>query len=374
MTVGEVIGGYTVLEDFRVVGAGLSEWTFAERGGREYFLKRFLSPTYPDDAAPGSAQTKARKRARCAAFEAHHRGMIAALGPVTRYGGNLIATLDFFRHGAKYYKVTEKIPIAGFDAVQIATMAFPAKLVLLKTVAHSLRILHTLDIVHGDLKPSNILIKKTELGHTTKLIDFDNSYIVGKPPPPDEIVGTMNYYSPELVRYIRGEGAATELTAAADIFALGLIFTEYLAGAMPTIPAPYREAAVAVLNGAALTVPPVPAPGVPESVVELVGAMMSADPAKRPSIGEVHAGLMGVGKAPTTVAKLPGRPAPVPTVPPSAIPTTGRSSVLRGKGLRVATGTRLPRPVPSESSSGTAGLVGRMVGTLMDRLERGGRR
>lgn len=98
---GDVVGGYRLLEDFRVVGAGLSEWTFAERDGREFFLKRFLSPTYPDDAAPGSATTKARKRARCAAFEAHHRGMQVALAPVTRYGGNLIATLDFFREGAK---------------------------------------------------------------------------------------------------------------------------------------------------------------------------------------------------------------------------------------------------------------------------------
>ena len=60
---GDTVGGYRLLEDFRVVGAGLSEWTFAERDGRTYFIKRFLSPTYPDDAAPGSAKTKARKRA-----------------------------------------------------------------------------------------------------------------------------------------------------------------------------------------------------------------------------------------------------------------------------------------------------------------------
>ena len=94
---GDVVNGYRLLEDFRVVGAGLSEWTFAERGGRDFFIKRFLSPTYPDDDAPGSERTKAKKRARCAAFEAHHRGIQAAMAPLTTYGGNLIATLDFFR-------------------------------------------------------------------------------------------------------------------------------------------------------------------------------------------------------------------------------------------------------------------------------------
>src|ERR671913_2278828 len=146
MKAGDVINGYTILEDFKVVGAGLSQWTFAERGGRQFFLKQFLSPTYPDDAAPGSPRTKARKRARCAAFEAHHRGIQAAMAPLTSYGGNLIATLDFFRHGAKYYKVTEKVDTAGLEPRDVARLGFPAQLVLLKTVAHSLRILHNLDI------------------------------------------------------------------------------------------------------------------------------------------------------------------------------------------------------------------------------------
>ena len=54
MKAGDIVNGYTVLEDFKVVGAGLSKWTFAERGGRPFFIKEFLSPTYPDEYAPGS--------------------------------------------------------------------------------------------------------------------------------------------------------------------------------------------------------------------------------------------------------------------------------------------------------------------------------
>jgi len=246
---GDVLNGYRLLEDFRVVGAGLSEWSFAERGGREFFIKRFLSPTYPEADAPGSERIKAKKRARCAAFEAHHRGIQAAMAPLTTYGGNLIATLDFFRIGAKYYKVTEKVDVAGLQTRDVAALDFPAQLVLLKTVAHSLKILHDLRIVHSDLKPSNVLVKRTELGYTTKLIDFDSSYIAGNPPPPEEIVGTMNYYSPELVRYIQGSAAPGELTEASDIFALGLIYAEYLTGAMPPFDPAHHEPAIAVLHG-----------------------------------------------------------------------------------------------------------------------------
>jgi len=326
MKTGDTVGGYTLLEDFRVVGAGLSEWTFAERDGREYFLKRFLSPTYPDDAAPGSATTKARKRAKCAAFESHHRGIAAALAPITSYGGNLIATLDFFRDGAKYYKVTEKVDPAGLDTEGIARLDFSVRMVLLKTVAHSLKILHDMDIVHSDLKPSNVLIKQTELGYTTKLIDFDSSYIVGSPPPPDEIVGTMNYYSPELVRYIQGTAEAAELTTASDIFALGLIYAEYLTGSLPPFDPAYREAAIAVLSGVPLALP---AASTPESIAALVQKMLLADPAARPTIEQVHATLMGWRSGAATTA------APMPS-PPAVVEGAVVTSSLRGRGVRLA--------------------------------------
>ena len=361
---GDVLNGYRLLEDFRVVGAGLSEWSFAERGGRIFFIKRFLSPTYPEADAPGSERIKAKKRARCAAFEAHHRGIQAAMAPLTTYGGNLIATLDFFRIGAKYYKVTEKVDVAGLQTRDIAALDFPAQLVLLKTVAHSLKILHDLRIVHSDLKPGNVLVKRTELGYTTKLIDFDSSYIAGNPPPPKEIVGTMNYYSPELVRYIQGSAAPGELTGASDIFALGLIYAEYLTGAMPPFDPAYHEPAVAVLHGQPLKPGPSRAP---TPITDLVERMLLPDPAARPSVAQVHSTLMSLrgAAAPSMTARapVPIRPPVVPrdsatTATTTSSPTSGprpvpggAPSVLRGKGVRIAGGTTATgAPVPAASA------------------------
>jgi len=401
---GDVLNGYRLLEDFRVVGAGLSEWSFAERGGRIFFIKRFLSPTYPEADAPGSERIKAKKRARCAAFEAHHRGIQAAMAPLTTYGGNLIATLDFFRVGAKYYKVTEKVDVSGLQTRDVAALDFPAQLVLLKTVAHSLKILHDLHIVHSDLKPNNVLIKRTELGHTTKLIDFDSSYIVGNPPPPEDIVGTMNYYSPELVRYIQGSAVPGELTEASDIFALGLIYAEYLTGTMPPFDPTHREAAIAVLHGQPLKMGPSRAP---TAVVDLIERMLLLDAAARPRVAEVHATLMGLrggGAAPTTArAPVPIRTTVAPRETASAATTgspptaaarrssVGAPSVLRGKGVRIATGTTAaeapptpspppappaprasppPPPTPSEPAPDHPGVRGRaLLGRLLGKRD-----
>jgi hypothetical protein len=67
MKAGDVVNGYTILEDFRVVGAGLSKWTFAAKDGREYFIKEFLSPTYPDETR------RAAPRRRCESAGAARR-------------------------------------------------------------------------------------------------------------------------------------------------------------------------------------------------------------------------------------------------------------------------------------------------------------
>lgn len=342
MRAGEVINGYTILEDFKVVGAGLSKWTFAQRDGREYFIKEFLSPTYPDANAPGSEKTKAKKRARCARFEAHHRGIQKALAPLSTYGGNLIVTLDFFRWGAKYYKVTEKVDVEGLEPTDIAAMDFRTQLVLLKTVAHSLKILHDLRIVHSDMKPSNVLVKRTEVGYTTKLVDFDSAYVAGSPPPPEDIVGTINYYSPELLGYIQQAGVAPgDLGVASDVFALGLIYCEYLTGAAPPFDvARFHEPAVAIRSGQVLRMP---RGGIPSEVADLVDRMLEGDPTRRPTIGTVHATLMAL--RPSAGTDEGGMTA-----------AFSRPSMLRGKGIRTALKRSATADTPASS-----GLVGKLL-------------
>ena len=117
----------------------------------------------------------------------------------------------------------------------------------------------------------------------------------------------MNYYSPELVGYIQDTGtAAHQLTQKADIFALGLIYAEYLTGALPAFDAArYQYAGVAARTGEILRLPPTT---LPTSVVELVDRMLLADPGARPTIAEVHTALLGIRTAATTTAVLTAAP------------------------------------------------------------------
>jgi serine/threonine protein kinase len=295
--------------------------------------------------------------------------MQKALAPLSTYGGNLIVTLDFFRWGAKYYKVTEKVDAEDLGPGGIAALGLRSQLVLMKSVAHSLKILHDLRIVHGDLKPSNILVKRTELGFTSKLIDFDSSYIAGNPPPFTEIVGTINYYSPELLGYIQDVGVQPgELGVASDIFALGLIYTEFLTGAVPPFDtATYHEPAVAVRSGETLHIR---RDGIAPTLADLVDAMLLAESTQRPTIGQVHATLMGIRQPSTPL--IPAAPTTIRSsrsTMKSPTPTAAPSGALRGKGLRI-TDIASPTGSGSESAQPPRGLVGKLVGKLTKRPPR----
>lgn len=346
---GDVLNGYTMLADFSSAGAGLSRWAFATKGGREYFVKEFLAPTYPEDDAPGSEKIKAKKRARCRVFETQHLTMQAALAPLSAHGGNLIVTLDFFRAGAKYYKITERVHAEDLDVAGIAALPFRQRLVLMKSVAHSLKILHDLHIVHSDLKPDNVMVKRTELGYTSKLIDFDSSYIAGRPPAATEIVGTINYYSPELLSYIQEDGTeGSQLGTASDVFALGLIYSEFLTGRLPKYDPGYGEPAVAVRSGVVLKIDRF---GIDPALADLVDRMMLVDPKLRPTIGEVHTTLMGV--------RLPGA---APATAPTGAPASAPSGALRGKLIGSAAKSPTPGAAAPPAAPPTSGLKGKLIG------------
>jgi eukaryotic-like serine/threonine-protein kinase len=286
---GEIIKGYTILQDFTTAGGGLSKWTFARKNGREYFFKEFLAPKYPTKDAPGSQETKLRKRQACEVFEQHQKSLIRQINEKCSLGGNLVFTVDFFRNESKYYKVTEKVDVASLNISEIAVLPLPTRVLILKTIAHSLNILHKAEVVHGDLKPDNILIKQTKTSsYTAKLIDFDSSYFSGNPPElSEDVVGDMVFYSPELASYIRQDKKikAKDLTVKSDIFALGLLFSQYLSGSLPQFDqTKYAYPCLAVLAKENLLIS---AENLPEELLKIIQSMLQLDYRLRPSVSEI---------------------------------------------------------------------------------------
>jgi len=230
-------GRYKLLSEFQNANSGNARWSFVldEITGKEYFIKEFLSPRFPLPDAPGSKKVIERKKQRCLDFEKRQIHLKDTIFAKTASGGNLITTIDFFRVDSKYYKISEKVVISHLSIVEVAKLKLEEKMLLMKTVAHSLKILHNLNILHADLKPDNVLIKTTDKGlHTTKLIDFDDSFFMDDIPKSiDDIVGTMLYYSPEIATAMEKDDTSV-LTLKSDIYTLGLIYCQYLTGELPS--------------------------------------------------------------------------------------------------------------------------------------------
>ncbi len=343
MRKGAIINGYRIIEDPKPAG-GRGMISFAEKGGKTYFIKEFLEPKYPVDGAPGSPKTLHEKRKKCEAFERHNKELNERIGTKCKEGGNLIYAIDFFRSGTAYYKINEKVDVSTIAIEQVAKLPFKTKLILLKTITHSLKILHDLKIVHGDLKPDNILIKKTATGnYTTKLIDFDDSYFDKEPPDNESIVGSPEYYSPELQLYVKEKVGKGSMTTKSDIFTLGIIFTEYLNGKRPSFDEKYNSLAQYVADGNKTSVKikdDMEFPG----LSELINSMLSFEYDKRPDINEVFNRLSKSKSESKTDEKKEE----------SSKTSGGSGSSLRiGKGLKTGSDSPSSKSIEGKEKSGS---------------------
>ncbi|MFE0024490.1 lipopolysaccharide kinase InaA family protein [Amycolatopsis sp. NPDC059021] len=336
MKLGETIRGYRITSKPTNDGGGKCVWAFAEQGGKEYFLKAFLEPKRPRDGGTGSASQR-RRMAECQEFEQRHRSIMDRLKPDAVGGGNLVLAVDFFHEGSTYYKVTERISVASLESPQ--SLDPRKKIVLLRTLALSLRQLHDIGVVHGDLKPANVLIQKKpgKTFHTAKLIDFDDSYLTTKPPDRGAIAGDSAYGAPEWLRYLQGDADVRPeyLTTKVDLFALGLMTHLYVTGTLPGFPDRFASAAHAVISDVPLRIDDRLTPG----MRMLIQHLTAQSPGKRPNVNSFMATL----RDPDICVLTQRTKARAVTDPPAA--PTKRSGVrINIDGGRAATPTPVSAP------------------------------
>lgn len=305
MSVSDRIGHYRLESEFSTAGGGTCQWAKAydERASEYVFLKKFLSPTYPADDGPGSEKVKAKKREKCLRFERHQRELTKSLGKVAARGGTLAVQIAIFKHRYHYYKVTEWVEGIGYDPAEVARLSNFARYGILASAAKGVHTVHQAGIVHGDLKPSNIMIKMHHsLGRpTATLIDFDSSYMSAKPPLAEDLVGDFPYYSPEMLGYVKGlAGAcASDLSTKSDVFAFGLIVHQYLAGDIPVIDRErFGTVAEAVRDGRASEF----STSLCHTTRSLIGSMLALDPTERPTMYQVMSELGALAKTESPVA------------------------------------------------------------------------
>jgi serine/threonine-protein kinase len=143
-------------------------------------------------------------------------------------------------------------------------------------VAGALAAAHERGIVHRDVKPGNLLLCARSPG--VRVLDFGVARRLFAEPETHfaEIVGTPAYMAPEQIR------DPARVTPAADVYALGVVLFEAVAGRRPFEATEAEQMPLAHLDE---TPPPLDAisPDAPRGLAALCGACLEKDPPLRPT-------------------------------------------------------------------------------------------
>ena len=174
---------------------------------------------------------------------------------------------------------------------------------------------HAAGILHRDVKPSNVLLMDGER-ISARVLDFGLAQMAEAETLTEagDVPGTLAYISPERL-------AGGEATPAADVWAVGVMLWEALAGRHPFWRGSMLETARAIEAGAR----PLGElrPDLPKGLLRIVDSALSTNPARRPTARTLADALRGASSFSST-------PRPAFTLPPRIDAGNAITAVLAG--------------------------------------------
>ena len=186
---------------------------------------------------------------------------------------------DYGEEEGTAYLVMELVPGEALSSILEREKILPVETVLsiVSQTASALHAAHRAGLVHRDVKPGNLLI--TPEG-SVKITDFGIARLADQVPltATGQVMGTVQYLAPE-------QAGGKPASAATDIYSLGIVAYEALAGRRPF----KGESQVAIAMAQIKETPTELPSSIPSAVRALVMSCMSKKPDGRPLSGEALA-------------------------------------------------------------------------------------
>ena len=295
---GAVLGGRYVLDE-QIGHGGYGEvWHATDTVLLRPVAVKLLHPRY---AQQGDALARFEAEARHAGALSHE---------------NIARVFDYGQAAGELppYLVMELVDGPALDAVLAGGPLDAGRTMdIIAQAAAGLQAAHAAGLVHRDIKPANLLLAP---GGIVKITDFGIAHTVGSAPvtATGELIGTPGYLAPE-------RASGQQATPATDIYALGMVAYECLAG-VPPFTGPALEVALAHRDR---PLPPLSSSVAPD-VVAFVMQLTAKDPAWRPGRAAdvaVWAGRLrdGLAAGPRGESRLSSAAGPVPSSSSRSVPT-----------------------------------------------------